>query len=529
MENISDNHSFEKKWEYEKRRAQQFLDVAPVLFVGVDLDEKVTLINRMGAFLLGFQERTLIGENWFDRFVADASREPAREAFRNLLTAQKQPSEYSEFMVRNKGGQERLIAGRYALLRDEEGRVSGVLICGEDITEFRLARSLKASHEAQKLEAVGRLAAGVAQDFNNLITGIRGTAEGLKETLRAEDPRQRDLIAILDATDKAFAITRKLRTFGKEQAARPTVLDLNDPVREVSKILHRLIGDEVRVELSLGKPRPIMADPAFVEQVVVNLALNGRDAMPKGGRLTLRTFDDEITREDVKKGHFDLEAGHYAVLEVSDAGQGIDEAALSHLFEPYFSTKGKDRGSGLGLATVYGIMKQAGGEIVVESKAGMGTTFRAFFPVFSQDTASESNPTLPNVSLQGHETVLVIEDEAIVRRVVVNKLRQSGYNVVEAANGREALAEVSKMKEMDLIISDVIMPQMNGPEIVRQIRSTHPHVLVLYMSGYPEEIISSQGVLHAGIHFIEKPYLSSELTRRVRELLDSAKGAGPNN
>ncbi len=376
--------------------------------------------------------------------------------------------------------------------------------------------------QAQRLEAIGRLAGGVAHDFNNLMTGIRGISQDLQASFSADDPRRADTDAIIQASNRAFAVTRQLLAFGRRQVINPRAVDPNAIVLEVNKLLRRLIGEDIKINLGLGEVGPIKVDPIQLEQIILNLTVNARDAMPQGGTITLRTAEGDLQDgeidTDTGQNHLSARPGRYVMLEVADTGSGMDSETMSHIFEPFFTTKEKDKGTGLGLATVYGIVKQSGGHIRISSQPHQGTSLKVYFPRV-YEPLEPPHPENPSAAVGGGETILVVEDEDIVRRVVVKKLRQKGYNVLEARNGHAALEVCSHTKELDLIVTDIIMPEMNGREVIDQARQRHPHVAVIYMSGYPEDIITHRGILEPGIHFVEKSSLADQLPGKIREIL----------
>jgi PAS domain S-box-containing protein len=376
-------------------------------------------------------------------------------------------------------------------------------------------------NESQKLEAIGRLAGGVAHDFNNLMTGIFGITQEVKGSLTAEDPRQADLQEIIQAADRAFHVTRQLLTFARRDMAQPRRVDVNQVVRDVTRMLNRLLGEDIALEISLGEPQFVKMDSGHLEQILINLAINARDAMPNGGTLSLTTRRAQVG-EETPKGQFVLKPGPYALIEVSDTGEGMDPEVMAHIFEPFFTTKEREKGTGLGLSTVYGILQQAGGDIRVESQRGKGTRFWIHLPI-TQDTdggASEENPG----SFEGSETILLVEDEDMVRNVVARKLKRKGYRVIEARHGSEAIDLSNEHPEhIDLILTDIVMPGLNGRQAVDLIRAHRPQVPALYMSGYPKDLIGRRGILDSGINFIDKSLIPMELVRRVRQVLDESK------
>jgi two-component system cell cycle sensor histidine kinase/response regulator CckA len=378
--------------------------------------------------------------------------------------------------------------------------------------------------QAQKMEAVGRLAGGVAHDFNNMLNVILGYAELTMRTLDEGDRRRRNLNEIRKAGEHAAALTRQLLAFGRGQVLQPRVLDLNVVLGEMDRMLRRVIGEDVDLVTTLGADLGrVKADPSQIDQVVLNLALNARDAMPSGGKLTFETADVELDGRALPG----LPAGRYVMLAVTDTGCGMPKSVQDHIFEPFFTTKDKDKGTGLGLATVYGIVKQSGGGITVYSEVGAGSTFKMYLP--RVEAAEEALPARAHVAepTGGSETVLLVEDDAAVRGLTLEVLSESGYHVLAAAGGDEAIALAEGYQpRIDLLLTDVVMPRMNGRELARRLQEIRPGLATLYMSGYAPGAIVHQGVLEPGLDFIAKPLRPADLTRKVREVLDARARAG---
>jgi two-component system cell cycle sensor histidine kinase/response regulator CckA len=375
--------------------------------------------------------------------------------------------------------------------------------------------------QAQKLEAVGRLAAGVAHDFNNILTVITGHSELLLTQLAAGDARRKSAEQIEKASFFAATLTRQLLTFSRKQVIEPRVLNPNTVVRNVEKMLRRLIGEDVEFCTALDPATGnIKVDPGQIEQVIMNLAVNARDAMPSGGKLTLTTTNTSLDETCLKLSP-DLIAGDYVMLAITDTGTGMSEDVKAHLFEPFFTTKPAGKGTGLGLATCFGIVKQNAGHISLYSELGRGTTFKIYFPQVQSALEPARVPTQPAAAAGGAETVLVVEDEPAVRELAAGTLREKGYTVFEAVNGADGL-RVARQHEgkIDLVLTDVVMPMMGGKEMVDQLRTVRPDTKALFTSGYTEDVIGHHGVLRPGILFLQKPYLTSTLARKVREVLD---------
>ena len=381
--------------------------------------------------------------------------------------------------------------------------------------------------QSQKMEAVGRLAGGVAHDFNNLLTVIRGYSELLLGRLPATDPIRKDMEEIKKAADRASGLTRQLLAFSRRQFVAPKVFEINALVTNIDGMLRRLLGEDI-IELCLElKPHvgSIRADPGQIEQVIMNLAVNARDAMPTGGRLTIETQTVTQDKEGVPEVP-GLDQGCYMRLSVRDTGLGMDEQTQSHLFEPFFTTKAKGKGTGLGLSTVYGIVKQSGGSITVESYPGKGTTFRIYFPQVEEGSHQVEGAVDISGAGRGRETILLVEDEPSVRGLVFEALRLNGYTVLEARHGIEALLTGTKhMGPIHLLLTDVVMPQMSGPEVADKLTTLQPNMKVLYMSGYPDHPVFAHGGLMKATAFLQKPFTPNVLVQKVREVLDRVKVA----
>ncbi len=410
-------------------------------------------------------------------------------------------------------------------LRESEKRLAQLNGTLEKTVQERTRELRKTEEElfqTQKLEAIGRLAGGVAHDFNNLLTGIRGTAEAVKQDLPPSDPKIAELDEMETAIDRAFSLIRQLLAFSRHQVAQPRILNMNTVIEDMAKMLQRLIGEHITIDVSSRDSAWVVADPSQIEQLLMNLALNARDAMPGGGLLSIRTETLTLSESGSRIG-FQMAPGSYVLLEVRDTGEGMDEDVLSHIFEPFFTTKASDRGSGLGLSTVYGIVKQNGGDIRVESALGRGTTFYIVFPASPSplQTQPSAPDSLPKSPLGRQETVMVVEDEPLVRRMVARQLEKNGYRVITAGSSFEALQRARTcLEEIDLVVSDVVMPEMNGHELCQKLLTQKPDLHCLYMSAYPREIVGLQNKLDPSIQFIDKSILHTDLLSRVREVLD---------
>jgi len=430
------------------------------------------------------------------------------------------------YRIANQESREIDAHGRKRIFRNT---MVGTVVNGHWVRDWGITRDVtdqmqmeEQLRNAQQLEAIGRLAGGVAHDFNNILSIIIGHGELL--LAMGNDERTRNGIQqIQRAAERAASLTQQLLAFGRKQVLQPTILDLNEAVADVQKMLARVIGEDIeliaKLHPSLGTAK---ADAGQVEQVLMNLAINARDAMPQGGRLTMETSNEEITAG--RGRDLDLAPGHYVMLRVSDTGHGMDAATLSHIFEPFFTTKPVGKGTGLGLATVYGIVKQSGGSIQVESEAGQGTEFRIYLPAAESEVRCETMGSAPQVVAGGTETILIAEDEKDLRALTRIFLESYGYRVVEAGGAEEAIARVANsVGPIHLLLTDVIMPGMSGRQLAERILSEHPRTRILYMTGYTDEMVAQHRLLESGVQLLQKPFTKQELALKVRAALDGAE------
>ena len=417
---------------------------------------------------------------------------------------------------------------RYTMPMMDDGSVVGRLWSFRDVTDRKMAEEEKEKlrgqlQQAMKMEAVGRLAGGVAHDFNNLLTAIMGNISLALMKLSPSDPAGGLLAEANKAAESAASLTQQLLAFSRKQIIKPKVLDLNILIADMNKLLFRLIGENIDLKMVPGEDLgSVKVDAGQFEQILVNLAVNARDAMPEGGMLFIETANVDLDEEYCTK-HPYVRPGRFVMLAVSDTGHGMSEEVKRQVFEPFFTTKSKGIGTGLGLATIYGVVKQANGSIEVYSEVGKGTTFKIFLPRVEDEDAGTPVSPLPMELPEGSETVLLVEDEKIVRDVGARILERSGYRVMQAGNGDEAIALAMEYGErIDLLMTDVVMPGMHGRELANRLTRIHPETRVLFTSGYTDNAIVHHGVLDEGVSFIGKPYSPSALAKKVREVLDKA-------
>jgi PAS domain S-box-containing protein len=465
----------------------------------------------------GLQPGTFGGT--FEAFVERIHPDDRESVLETIGKARKAGSDFS---VQNRSiwpdGTVRWLSGAGRVYLGEHGepvRAVGITL---DVTERHTLE--EQYQQAQKMEAIGRLAGGVAHDFNNLLTVILGSCELLLADLDPDDLRQADIAEIEKAGIRAAGLTRQLLACSRKQIIEPALLDLNAVVADMQAMLGRLIGEDVKVVVVL-RPElaPVKADRGQVEQIVLNLAVNARDAMPKGGTLTIETANVELD-ENYPKTHLAVKPGFYVALTVSDTGTGMTPQVQARLFEPFFTTKEPGKGTGLGLATIHGIVTQSGGSVNVYSEVGRGTSFKVYFP--RADAAEMVVKAPPAVARPraGAQTVLVVEDEEELRELTRRLLQRQGYTVLVAANADEALQLFERNASIDVLLTDVVMPGASGPELTRRLVEQRPALKVIYMSGYTDEAIAQHGVLNPGVAFLNKPFTSEALGRKIREVLD---------
>ncbi len=488
----------------------------------VDPQERIVFANPMAETILEGSAIDVTGRNLREYL--------SRENFAAILQETEkrrrgETSRYETEICRPDGTMRRIQVTATPQLAGD-GSFAGTFGLMLDLTEMRkteeaLRRAEEQLRQAQKLEAVGRLAGGIAHDFNNVLTIIEGYADLTEDGLPENDPVRKNVEEMRAAAGRAGRLTAQLLAFSRKQVLQPRIISVNEVVRGAESMLARLVGEDVLLKTFLPpEVGNIKADPVQIEQVMMNLAANARDAMPNGGKLTMETANRVLDDTDVRE-HPEMAAGEYVMLAVSDTGEGMDRETLSRVFEPFFTTKEMGKGTGLGLATVYGIVKQSGGYIFCSSEKGAGASFRVYFPRVSQRTTVETPRAEKSKPFLGTENILLVEDEKAIRSFVGIALRNAGYTVREAQDGLEAITDVSSdHRPIHLLLTDVAMPGMNGPELARHIRELHPAARILYMSGYTANSIVHKGILDADVDIIQKPFNADRLLEKVREVLD---------
>jgi signal transduction histidine kinase/CheY-like chemotaxis protein len=505
---------------HEKERSLALLDTvfrgAPIGLAFADRDLKLIRVNEALAEMTGTPVESHVG-----RLLVDVLGPLASDMvpmFQEVLRTG-QPQLDREIVIPVASGRRTYLASYYPV-RAADGRTEWVGCIVSDVTEGRRAAGVLV--QAARMEAVARVAGGVAHEVNNMMTVITGFSGFLEGTLDRGDPRADDVSEIRRAADRAAGITRQLLAYSRQQLLQPTPLDLNELVARSAPVFARLLGPDVQLVLEPSpEPARVRADQAQLDQVLVNLVLNARDAM--AGRGSLRVGIEHLLVGEVQPDSLPgvrMPPGRFVRLSVGDTGHGMDAATLGRVFEPFFTTKAAGQGSGLGLATVYGIVKQSGGYIWATSEGGRGTTFRIYLPEYTGPAADLPVRSAP-VSPRGVETILIVEDEPAVRRMTSRALKSQGYAVLEAENGAEALEELSRSgAAVDLVLTDVVMPVLNGRELSERLAADRPEIRVLFMSGYTDDDIIRRGLLRPGAPFLQKPFVPADLSRKVREVLD---------
>lgn len=508
------------------KRNQALLDYSPACHKIVDLDFNLQYMNAQGFKMLGLeQSHQVYGKPYPFEFFPLAFRDGMLEKLGKVKHTGK--SLTFEAMANDIDGNEVWLNSFLIPVFNDERDIKYITVVTSDTTQEKNNEKVKEKLEAQlrqaqKLEAVGRLAGGVAHDFNNMLTVIQGNTEMAKEEVNSSHPLSKNLIQIEKATQRSTGIIRQLLAFARKQTIAPKVLQLNETIEEMLKMLRRLIGENIELSWNPGtKLWPIKIDSNQIDQVLANLAVNARDAISNTGKLTVETknviFDNIYCAVNSN-----IKPGEFVALSVTDNGCGMDSEAQKNIFEPFFTTKEMGKGTGLGLATVYGIVKQNNGFINVYSEPGIGTTFNLYLPRHKMDDVTAPTKKDDTIDLSGNETILVVEDETDILQMLRMMLEKFGYNVLAVTSPRDAIHLSTTYRQgIDLLLTDVIMPEMNGHELARELLSKSPSIKCLYMSGYTENIIATNGILKDGVNFIPKPFSRKALLTQVRRVLDS--------
>jgi hypothetical protein len=526
-ENWRERKRAEAALQASEARLAGIIESAMDAIISMDDNLRVVLFNAAAEQMFGCSAAEALDQS-LDHFIPESLRKEYRKQIRALdaiVNPQQARGGFSVAVGRRINGEEFPIEVSISRIETSEGTLYTLIL--RDITQRKQAEEAQAKLEeqlrqSQKMESIGRLAGGVAHDFSNLLTVIRGYTDLIQTRSTVGKMQIESLEQIRQASNRAADLTRQLLALSRQQILSPTVIDLNKLVTNLNKMLGRLIGEDITVTTVLWPGLwSVIADPGQIEQVIMNLVVNARDAMPTGGRLSIETDNVHL---DHNVGQSDPEAltGPCVILRVTDTGHGMDEATKAQIFEPFFTTKELGKGTGLGLATVYGIVKQSGGHIVVSSQPNYGTTFEIYLPANNLPAnklpASQSHP----VRIQGgHETILVVDDEESVCQLVQQTLEGEGYTILKAHSGSAALTLARQYQgKIDLILTDVVMPHMSGREMAEQLKTLQPQMKVIFMSGYTSDIMVRHGVETAEIEFLPKPFSPSKLAAKVREVLD---------
>ncbi|HEV2903989.1 MAG TPA: PAS domain S-box protein [Pyrinomonadaceae bacterium] len=521
----------ERTAELDQQRMflRQVIDLNPSFVFAKDRDGRFTLVNQAVAEAYGTTVENLLGKTDADFNSKTEEVDSFRHDDAEVIDTRVEKF-IPEEIITDATGNTRWLQTIKRPLASPDGTITQMLGVATDITQRKRAEeALRESEEmlrqAQKMDSIGTLAGGIAHDFNNLMTAVNGYSELVLRRMNDGDPLRSKVEEIRKAGERAASLTRQLLAFSRKQMLKPVVLNLNTVITGMGRMLPRLIGEDIdlrfELQVDLGQ---VKADPGQMEQVLMNLVVNARDAMPAGGRLTVKTENVQFAGRSVKR-RVVVEPGSYVVLSVTDDGVGMDAETQSHIFEPFFTTKEVGKGTGLGLATVYGIAKQSEGSIWVYSEPDKGTTFKIYLPSVEEVSAMAEEAEQARTAPTGDETVLLVEDEALVRDLAQEILEQYGYTVLTAPNGREGLRVCRESADkIDLVLTDVVMPQMSGPELAENILAIHPETRVLYMSGFTDDAVLRHGVLTEDMCFIQKPFSPDALAIKVREVLNNFRG-----
>ena len=519
VEDITERKRAENALRESEERYRDLVENAHDIIYSHDLEGNYTSINKAGEAITGYTVAEALQMNLKDTVEAEDYIK-VLEMMKRKLAGENMTAYEIEIIAKDGRHIPLEVNTKYVY---QNGVAVGVQGIARDVTERRnLEEQLR---QSQKMEAIGQLAGGVAHDFNNLLTAINGYSSLALQRVDDDSSIKPYLEEVKKAGDRAANLTRQLLAFGRKQILQPLALDLNSVVSDMNKMLRRLIGEDIALAAKLAPDlRKIKADPGQVEQVLINLVVNARDAMPTGGSLTIETANVQLDREYASR-HVGIQPGRFVMLAVSDTGTGMDEATRARIFEPFFTTKEKGKGTGLGLSTVYGIVQQSGGSIWVYSEPNQGTSFKVYLPELRSDASAHVVESTIDVIESGSETILLVEDEEVVRGLTTNILEGAGYHVIAAGGGAEAAKLCAdRNAPIDLLLTDVVMPRTSGKEVADQLTKMQPGLKVLFMSGYTDEAIVHHGVLDANVEFIQKPFTPVGLSKKIREVLDKTNG-----
>jgi two-component system cell cycle sensor histidine kinase/response regulator CckA len=519
VEERAGNRRMQEALQETEQRLRIIFSQSPLGIALVGANGRSILTNAALQKMLGYTGAEL-SQMSFQEFTHPDDQVRDVNHFRQLIQGSRKDYQLEKRFIR-KDGQVVWTHVSVSVARDAAGRADFAIQMINDITE---RRNLEAKFiEAQKMEVIGQLAGGVAHDFNNILAVIMGYSDLTIQKLGPDEVLTGYLETIRSAAERAAGLTRQLLIFSRKQTVRLAVLDLNDVLKDLDKMLRRLIDENIELEIIPGKDIGLVkADSGYVGQVLMNLVVNARDAMPNGGKLTIVTGHATLD-EDYARTHMGALAGQYAMFSVTDTGTGMSEEVKARLFEAFFTTKPKGKGTGLGLATCQTIVQQSGGRIDVYSEIGKGTTFKIYFPIVDLPLDAAARPIQTGPLPRGTETLLVVEDEPSVRHLARSVLEAQGYTVLSASNGQDALhaARERKGSPIRLVVTDVIMPLMGGKVMAEWLKTANPDLKILFTSGYTDDAITRHGVLETGVEFLPKPYTPATLIRKVREMLDA--------
>ncbi|MCW8132448.1 MAG: PAS domain S-box protein [Planctomycetota bacterium] len=516
---ISYRRRFESRLQESERKYRELVENANSIILRWNAQGVITFMNEFGLKFFGYAAEEIAGRHVLDTIVP-----PTESNGRDLKSLMEEicsnPKSFEQNVNENilRNGERVWIAWTNRIVYDTRGKVAEILSIGTDVSERkRLENQLR---QSQKMDAIGRLAGGVAHDFNNLLTIISGYSHLLLRADLPDDGARDKITAIREASARAAALTRQLLGFSRQTMLQPRLLDMNEAIAETSKMLQRLIGEDIQYATRLAPNlEKVKVDPSQLDQILMNLVVNARDAMPTGGKILIETAN--VTLDATSGSHLEAKAGPHVMLAIGDTGCGMKPEILSRIFEPFFTTKEAGKGTGLGLAMVFGVVQQSGGGIDVCSEPGAGSTFKLYFPVAKEGVAVRPEPEEQPAGTHGSETILLVEDEEAVRELSSMILKRQGYRIHAAVNGKDALRVAEAAAEpIDLVLTDVVMPNTSGPDMVARLKEKWQRLKVLFMSGYTDDAVVRHGLLESTLAFIPKPYTPEALVRKVREVLD---------